>query len=171
MKVFDIKKKVATKVAKGKAKVAKKMEKVKGGKTACMLAGACAGALALGMTGCQNPAQRAQTAETNIEIFGGNITFGSEFVSLAQANETGGNDAGQTASPSNPVSVPIDVRYNDAIAGATSASKGLLETLTSAGANKVLEMMSSKSSGTVTVEKKDGGTMDVKCENGQCFPM
>ena len=80
--------KCASKVAKGKAKVAKKCAK------ACALAFAL-----LVVCGCQNPAQRAQTADTKMLSYGGRGTFGSQFVALAQSKESAGNDAGMTASP------------------------------------------------------------------------
>lgn len=111
MKVKDIKTKVAAKVAKGKEKVAKKCGK-------CALV---AFAL-LALAGCQSPAQRAQTAETKqvFNIYEGstaNFTFGSEFVSLAQSNETGGNDAGLTASPTTDVKPEIAVGVGGSSAG------------------------------------------------------
>ena len=111
MKVKDIKKKVAAKVAKGKAKV-----KAKCGKCALV-----AFAL-LAVAGCQNPAQRAQTAETTQKFYvydgaTANFTFGSEFVSLAQSNETGGNDAGLTASPTTDVKPEIAVGVGGSSAG------------------------------------------------------
>lgn len=102
--------KCASKVAKGKAKVAKKCAK------ACVLA------LVLSLiAGCQNPAQRAQTADTRIQIFGGSVTFGNEFVSLAQANETGGNDAGQVATPTNDIKPDVDVTVGGKAAAKTKA--------------------------------------------------
>lgn len=102
--------KCASKVAKGKAKVAKKCAK------ACVLA------LVLSLIcGCQNPAQRAQTADTKIQIFGGSVTFGNEFVSLAQANETGGNDAGQVATPTNDIKPDVDVTVGGKAAAKTKA--------------------------------------------------
>lgn len=104
------KSKCASKITKGKAKVAKKCAK------ACVLA------LVLSLiVGCQNPAQRAQTADTRIQIFGGSVTFGNEFVSLAQANETGGNDAGQVATPTNDIKPDIDVTVGGKAAAKTKA--------------------------------------------------
>ena len=98
-----------------------------------------------------------------------------EIGNLTQANETSGTEtqtATQTASPSNTptVSTPIqiDARYNDAMAAASNVSKGVLESLTTAGANKVLAMMADKSTGSVEVTKKDGTTATVNCEGGQC---
>ena len=117
MKVKDIKKKVAAKVAKGKAKVAKKCGK-------CAIV---AFAL-LAVVGCQNPAQRAQTAETRLTFninegaSGTTFNFGNEFVSLAQSNETGGNDAGLVATQTPTVSPKTDVN----VGGAKSGS-GVLE--------------------------------------------
>lgn len=116
MKVKDIKSKVAAKVAKGKAKVAKKCGK-------CALV---AFAL-LAVVGCQHPAQRAQTAETTQNFYmyegsTGNFTFGSEFVSLAQSNETGGNDAGLVATQTPTVSPKTDVNV-----GGAKSGTGMLE--------------------------------------------
>lgn len=94
-----------------------------------------------------------------------------EMFTQTQSLESSGTESfAQTATqtPTTDVKPDIDVKYNDAIAGATTASKGVLESLTSAGANKVLELMASKSSGTVTVEKKDGTTATVECKDGQC---
>ena len=98
-----------------------------------------------------------------------------EIGNLTQANETSGTETQtttQTASPSNTptVSTPvqIDARYNDAMAAASNVSKGVLESLTEAGANKVLSLMADKSTGTVQVTKKDGTTATVECRDGQC---
>lgn len=133
--------KCASKVAKGKAKVAKKCAK------------ACALALVLSLiAGCQNPAQRAQTADTRIQIFGGSVTFGNEFVSLAQANETGGNDAGQVATPTNDIKPDVDVSVGAAKGG------GLLET----AASKLLGGSSSGETGSATA------VVDPLCPDGNC---
>ncbi|MBQ2628480.1 MAG: hypothetical protein IJG13_02265 [Kiritimatiellae bacterium] len=175
MKVSDIKGKVAAKVAKGKAKIAAKCGKSGKAAKACAVL-----ALLAVFAGChmgeQPTAQRAQTANTEVKFLvedGGKATFnfGAEFVSQAQANETSGTET-MTASPSNTptVSTPIqiDARYNDAMAAANNVSKGVLESLTTAGANKVLALMSSKETGTVEVQKKDGTTATVECKDGQC---
>ena len=175
MKVNNIKSKVVAKVAKGKAKIAAKCgESGKAAKACAVIA------LLVALVGChmgeQPTAQRAQTANTEVRFLvedGGTATFnfGAEFVSQAQANETSGTET-MTASPSNTptVSTPvrIDARYNDAMAAASTASKGVIESLTEAGASKVLSLMADKSTGTVEVQKKDGTTATVRCENGQC---
>ena len=198
-KVTAAKAKAKAKVA---AKIAAKTQKCKGGK--CSPCGdcsdgscspcsggkckPCAVALALilaaTLCGCrlgeqptdQKATQRAQTATTYVYVYdNARATFGSDFVSQMQANETSGTET-QTSSPtSTPTSTPtvdvkpdIDVAYNDAIKNATDASKGILEKLTDAGAATVLKLMSDKSTGAVVVPTKDGGTMTVKCEDGQC---
>ena len=60
------------------------------------------------------------------------------------------------------------MHYNDALKNATDASKGVLESLATTSANKVLSMMASKESGTVEVAKTDGSTATVECKDGQC---
>lgn len=180
MKVKNIKAKVAAKVAKGKAKVAAKAKGGKACKKCALAVVVLMAALCTALSGCkmgeQPTAQRAQTADTKVQFLvyeGGNatFTFGAEFVSLAQANETSGTEAftsSPTSTPTVDVKPDIDVAYNDAIKSATDASKGVLEKLTDAGAATVLKLMSDKSTGAVVVPTKDGGMMTVKCENGQC---
>jgi len=185
---MDIKDKIQSKV---KAKTSKLKDKIKGrvakkcGKACVLLA------LLAVVAGChmgeQPTAQRAQTStitDNRIDIrvlSATNAVYDAEgnpvaavrieIGNLTQANETKGTET-MTATPSNTptVSTPVqvDARYNDAMAAANNVSKGVLESLTAAGANKVLELMSSKESGTVEVQKKDGSTVTVKCENGQC---
>ena len=87
-------------------------------------------------------------------------------VTMASADSEGSTET-QTATPTTTVDVKPDIRYNDAIAGATSASKGVLSMI-GYGADAVLELMASKKSGTVKVQKKDGAEAVVKCESGQC---
>lgn len=184
---MNIKQKVNAKV---KAKTANIKQKVKG-KVAAKVGKSCAiAALLLAVAGChmgeQPTAQRAQTSiirdniiTVNVVSYPTNALASSQSVepihvevgNQAQANETSGTET-MTASPSNTptVSTPvqIDARYNDAMAAASNASKGVLESLTVAGANKVLAMMSDKSTGTVEVQKKDGTTATVECKDGQC---
>ena len=150
--------KCASKVAKGKAKVAKKCAK------ACALAFAL-----LVVCGCQNPAQRAQTADTKILIYGGTVTFGSEFVSLAQANETGGDDAGQVASPTNDIKPDVDVKVG------STGTGGILETAAAAGVQRLLAPSASAtgvgSTATVSSSSCDGGNCTYgDCTDGSCTP-
>lgn len=72
-----------------------------------------------------------------------------------------------TATPSNTVSTDITARYNDVLAAATTASKGVL-TQIAGGLDAVLGLMSSKEEGTVAVKKTDGSTALVECKDGQC---
>ncbi len=92
------------------------------------------------------------------------ITIGDN--ALASADSTGSTET-QTATPTIDVRTRIDARYNDAISGATAASKSTLG-LIGDGVTAVLDMMASKKSGTVAVTKTDGSAATVRCENGQC---
>lgn len=138
----------------------------------------CVAISAFGMAslcGCSTatPASRATTAQYRIEFSLGDsarsntVTFTFGDGALASADSSGSNET-QTATPTVDVKPDIDVRYNDAIAGASAASKGVLETLVSTSANEVAKLMASKEKGTVEVTKTDGTTATVKCENGQC---
>jgi len=94
-----------------------------------------------------------------------------ELFTQTQSLENSGTDTtSQTATqtPTTDVKPDLDVHYNDAIKGATDASKGVLESLIDTSAKSVLQMMSEKKSGTVQVTKTDGSTATVKCEDGQC---
>ena len=86
---------------------------------------------------------------------------------IASADSSGSTET-QTQTPTFDISPKTDVRYNDALAAASTTSRGILETLTTAGANKVLALMQSGGTGEVTVQKADGTEAVVKCENGQC---
>ena len=86
---------------------------------------------------------------------------------LASADSSGSTET-QTATPSMSIPVRVDARYNDALAAASTTSRGVIESLTEAGANKVLALMADKSTGSVEVTKKDGTTATVNCEGGQC---
>ena len=166
------KKKPAKDRIKAKAKATK--EKVKAKVKASVAIMAAILSLVL-YEGCSTatPASRATTAEYRIEFSLGDaarsntVTFTFGDGALASADSAGSTET-QTATPTTDIKPDLDLRYNDAIAGATTASKGVLETLTQSGMEKVLSLMSSGGSGQVTVEKKDGGQAVVTCENGQC---
>ena len=98
-----------------------------------------------------------------------------EMFTQTQSADSSGTETyspSNTQTPTTDVKPDLDVRYNDAIAGASSASKGILESLesvlTDAGKASLLAMVESKSSGTVKLDKKDGGQVVVRCENGSC---
>ena len=132
----------------------------------------------LGLTvfnGCSTatPASRATSATYTFTFNFGDGTKSASITNtlgdgaLASADSAGSTET-QTATPTVDVRPDIDVRYNDAIAGATTASKGVLDTLAQTGVEKVLALMQTGGSGTVTVEKKDGTPATVRCEGGQC---
>jgi len=86
---------------------------------------------------------------------------------LASADSSGSKES-QTLTPTFDISPKTDVRYNDAMAAASSASKSVLDTLSDLSKNAVLSMMADKSTGSIQVKKKDGSTATVICDNGQC---
>jgi hypothetical protein len=87
-------------------------------------------------------------------------------VTMASADSKGSTET-QTATPTLDVRTRVDARYNDAISGATAASKTVLGQIAD-GATSVLDMMLSKKSGTVKVTKTDGTEATVECKDGQC---
>ncbi len=178
---MKVKKTIKEKIAKGKAKIAEKLAaKVKAKKSGCSnCTPACIFAVvSLALAGCMEtqPASRATTATYGdiIVKVGDDAKSNTVHISLGDGALASADSAGstetQTATPTMDIKPDIDVAYNDAIKNATDASKGVLEKLTDSGAQAVLKMMSEKTSGTVTVPTKDGGSMVVKCENGQCAP-
>ena len=185
-KTIKGKDKAARKTAAAKRKIARKCK----GKCAAIVA---AFGLALLATGCAT-SDNAQPAKANtmnntfddcIIVVATHASVSNRIVTAegtkdipavelftqTQSLENSGTDTTTqttTQTPTTDVKPDIDVRYNDAIAGATSASKGVLDLLTDTGKAAVLELMASKKSGTVKVEKTDGSSATVKCENGQC---
>ena len=185
MKTTAVKKKAATKIARAKRKVARKC---KGG--AMILA---ALGLAMLVTGCAT-SDSAQPAKANtmnntfddciivvaprtsvsnrVIIAEGTTDMPAvELFTQTQSLENSGTDSTtqtSTQTPTTDVRPDVDVHYNDAIAGASTASKGVLESLTDLGKQAVLSMMARKLTGTVEVEKKDGTKTTVDCKDGQC---
>lgn len=181
---------------KTKAKVDKANAKTKGRVKKAVAKSACVLLLAMCAVGCMHPGEQAAKSETmNVTIKDSVIavnigakkstancvsntvemaaeserTYDVTILSQAQSLESSGTETfGQTQTPTMDIKPDIDVRYNDALAAASNASKGVLESLTAAGANKVLAMMADKSTGTVEVTKKDGTTATVECKDGQC---
>ncbi len=170
--------------AKIKAKAKATKEKVKGklkGAKACAIAAALL-ALGLGVVGCAsaNPASRATSneigdVEPDVKVVLKNsssntvsvtvtTTFGDG--ALASADSEGSTET-QTATPTIDIRTKIDARYNDALAAASTASRSVLGMIGD-GVSGVLDLMSSKKTGTVKVTKTDGTPATVKCEDGQC---
>lgn len=162
--------------AKAKATKEKVKGKLKGAKKAKAVAVVAVAALAL--SGCLDtaPASRATSANYRIEIavkVGDNARdnkFDLPFTigdgALASADSAGSTET-QTTTPTMDIKPDLDIKYNDAIAGATAASKTVLGSI-GEGLEAVLKLMQSKETGTVAVTKTDGTAATVKCENGQC---
>ena len=89
-----------------------------------------------------------------------------ELFTQTMKNE-GSESNAPTATPTLDIKTDITAKYNDAIAAATTASKSVLGQIGD-GLTSVLDLMSSKKSGSVPVTLKDGTAATVKCENGQC---
>ena len=140
----------------GDVSIENRIEEIKGSPCACPdKACACADKCT-----CTN-----RTAATPQISIVSKIVFGD--MALASADSAGSTES-QTQTPTFDISPKTDVRYNDALAAASTTSRGILETLTTTGMEKVLGLMSSGGSGQVTVEKKDGTQAVVTCENGKC---
>lgn len=166
---------------KAKAKATK--EKLKGAAKRASAFFLLCGFLAV-LTGCQTPGQASRGTSNNegdveptVKVCIGDNSHSNTVVvtqtithgdgAIASADSSGSTET-QTQTPSFDISPKTDVRYNDALAAASTTSKGILETLTQTGMEKVLSLMSSGGTGEVTVEKKDGTQAVVKCEGGQC---
>lgn len=184
--------KAKAKVAKMKEKVARKSGKAKKGAAAAV----AALALAFLFAGCAS-SESAQPAKSqtltadldhctiiiagkvSMPVAGTNQTITAEgeklptveLLTQTQSLESSGTESfaqTSTQTPTTDIKPDVDVHYNDAIKNATDASKGVLESLATASANKVLSMMASKETGTVEVEKTDGTKATVECKDGQC---
>jgi len=167
---------------KAKAKAVK--EKLKGGKAKkCASMVVAAFALAA-IAGCMTPEQASRSTkadvgdvEPTVKVeFGEGCASNSVSVvvrttfgdgAIASADSSGSTES-QTQTPTFDISPKTDLRYNDAMAAASVTSRGIIESLSAAGAQKVLALMESGGTGEVTVEKKDGTQAVVKCEGGQC---
>lgn len=175
MKIKSIKKRVDAKVVKTKMKVARKCGKVIKPVKAIVAIALFVATMLAGCMGTTTPSrsQSMTISDCTINVYGCGTETNEvprvELVTQAMSIENSGTET-QTSSPTQTTDVKpnIDVRYNDAIAGASAASKGVLETLTSAGVNAVLELMSSKKTGSVDVTKADGSSATVECKDGQC---
>lgn len=172
MKVSQIKQKVAAKVAKGKAKVAAKCGNGKAAKNISILGAII---LALAEVGCQNPAQRAQTCEVSIYAYDAStVTLGTESVTLAQSNETGGNDAGLTASPTTETKPEVAVGVGGSsagVGGSSGAAKQGVGAAVGAAVDAVGWMFSAGSSdGDAKAETVSPSTMGSKTDSGSDTP-
>ena len=171
MKTSQVKEKVAAKVAKGKAKVAAKCGKA--AKCVVLLFG-----LAFVLAGCQNPAQRSITITTEIYAYDKsqiNVGGQGDVGSAAQSNETGGNDAGMTASPTNDIKPDIDVSIpvNKANAGTSGAAGGALERVVGSAADWVADKISGSDKdapAAAAPATTPAAASASSCPNGNCSP-
>lgn len=173
------KKKPVKEAVKTKAKAIK--SKVKGKCKGCCAALALFGIAAI--CGCMTPEQASRSTEAQVgdvessvkvcvdekanPTINVNVRFNFGDGAIASADSSGSTES-QTQTPTFDISPKTDLRYNDALAAASTTSRGILETLTQTGMEKVLALMSSGGSGQVTVEKADGTKSVVTCADGQC---
>lgn len=183
------KEKVARKVAKAKAKIARKVKRGE-----AVASAVTAFALVFLLCGCatSEALQPAKSMTQNNDFDdciiivaskvnlakdgkataeGGGLPTLELFTQTQSLESTGSTDTispTATQTPTTDVKPDLDVRYNDALSAASATSKGILESLTQTGKEKVLSLMQSGGSGKVTVDKKDGSKAVVTCENGQC---
>lgn len=166
---------------KAKAKAVK--EKLKGTAKASKLAKALgvSALAALCLAGCQTPNQASRGTSNENGDFEPSVAVtvngSSNTVSvvirgtygdgaIASADSSGSTET-QTQTPTFDLRTRVDARYNDAVAGASDASKRVLGGIGD-GLTAILDLMQSKKSGTVAVTKTDGTPATVKCEGGQC---
>ena len=174
MKIKKVKAKVAAKTAKCKAKVKAKCGCAK--KTAAV---AVALLMAFATAGCHMgevpTAQRAQTAHTDVRFYvqeGGkaSFSFGAEFVSLAQANETSGTETMSNTPHNAPVvdtKPDIDVSVPVNKAGAAQSVGSVLGDAVAG----LINGATSKSGTTASTACADGSCStcaDGSCADGSC---
>jgi hypothetical protein len=164
---------------KAKAKAVK--EKLKG---KCNGACKCGVILfALCLVGCQTPEQASRSTraeygdiepDVRVEVNGTNtvsvavhITIGDG--ALASADSAGSTES-QTQTPTFDIKPDLDVHYNDAVGKGGDFATSLMGALTPAAKALLQKAIAEKQTGTLTLEKTDGGTVQVQCENGVCSP-
>ena len=165
---------------KAKAKAVK--EKLKGAaKVLLALIG-----LAVLFSGCSmaTPASRATTANYEISVKVSvdesakattvNVPFTFGDGALASADSEGSTET-QTATPTLDIKPDVNVNYaqgggitNRGTGGAASGVAELIGSLTVEGLATLKDWVTSKKSGTVTLQKNDGTTTTATCANGIC---
>ncbi len=131
--------------------------------------------------GCSTatPASRATTATYTF-----NFDFGEKAKNVSITNKMGdgalasadssGSTETQTATPTLDVKPDINVNYaqgggitNRGTGGASGAA-GILESLTAEGLSALKAAISNKTTGKITLQKKDGTTVTADCKDGGC---
>lgn len=135
--------------------------------------------------GCSSaaPASRATTATYDISVkvcldegvksATVNVPFTFGDGALASADSSGSTET-QTATPTIDVKPDLNLNYaqgggvsNKGTGGATGAA-GILETLAADGIAALKSAIKNKTTGKVTVSKKDGTTATADCKDGTC---
>ena len=172
------------KTVKGKAKVKAKIEKAKK-KIARKVKGCVLVALGLLVAGCSTatPASRATSASYDISVkvcldegvksATVNVPFTFGDGALASADSSGSTET-QTATPTLDVKPDINVNYaqgggiSSRGTGGASGAAGILESLTAEGLAALKAAITNKTTGKITVQKKDGSTVTADCKDGAC---
>ena len=137
--------------------------------------------------GCSTatPASRATTAsyeinvkvcmDENVKSATVNIPFTFGDGALASADSSGSTET-QTATPTLDIKPDVNVNYaqgggitNRGTGGAkASGAAGIINSLTAEGLAVLKDYITSRKTGTVTLQKKDGTTVTADCKGGSC---
>lgn len=141
----------------------------------------------MALVGCSTatPASRATSAsyeinvkvcmDENVKSATVNVPFTFGDGALASADSSGSTET-QTATPTLDIKPDINVNYaqgggitNRGTGGAkASGAAGILESLTAEGLAMLKDYVTNKKTGTVTLAKKDGSTVQAECKDGAC---
>ena len=173
------KEKVKAKIAAAKKKIARKVK----GSVAIMAA-----ILSLVLyEGCSTatPASRATSAsyeinvkvcmDENVKSATVNVPFTFGDGALASADSSGSTET-QTATPTLDIKPDVNVNYaqgggitNRGTGGAkASGAAGIIESLTAEGLSALKAAIANKTTGKITLQKKDGTTTTADCKDGTC---
>lgn len=95
------------------------------------------------------------------------------FTQTQSLESTGSTDTFRpvaTQTPTTDVKPDLDVHYNDAVGKGGDAISGITNLLTPAAKALLQKAIAEKQTGTLTLEKADGGTVQVECKEGVCSP-
>ena len=118
---------------------------------------------------------RLPTAGTNKMIIadGGDLPTLEMFTNTQSLESSGTETYSPTATqtPTTDVKPDLDVHYNDAVGKGGDAVSALMQVLTPAAASLLQSKISEKYTGTLTLDKTDGSTVQVDCKEGVCSPV
>lgn len=138
----------------------------------------------LSCVGCSSaqPASRATSATYDISVKVGidekahatiNIPLKIGDGAIASADSTGSTET-QTATPTLDIKPDVNLNYaqgggiTNRGKGGTSGAAGLLESLTAEGFSALKSAVANKTTGKITLTKKDGSTVTADCKDGSC---